>query len=789
MWLCVTLSPETGYFRYPITMLSRECNEKNQRCDLRHMLLFSALTMLIRKVNLMFIVANERSTVSGDKNTSDSPQCAFFSITDLIDIGEKVDTQSILSSIEGTQNNPADIEIQKLIAESLLQISKGKYAEALTTANEALTQTADPGLEMQHVDVLLCKADALEYLGRRAESQAALSESLELLVGIGEERHKEIDARKAIIYLYEGVLLVDHGKHDEAMVKFEGSMQVAKKLGITKTVASAYNGLGNVEFRRGDLDAAQNHYLESLQLRKELGHNRTIAGSQNNLGLIYESRGDLNRALECFEECLLLNQKLGNERVVGFVSQNIGNIYLARGELSPAMQYYMRNLIISEQAGHLQDVADCRNNIALIHLSKGELDLALEELERSLAAREQHGNKQDLAASYQNIGSVYHSKGEYTLAQQYLTRALTIHEMFKNELNLAGIRFALLDLAIDMKETQKAQDHLRRIQEIEQKRDNLVLTQMTRLGQGQLLKNSKRSVQRAKAQEIFQSISDEEVLEYEFTVAAMLNLCELLFFELKSSGSEEALQEVKELLDRLLTLAKTQNSFRLLSETYLLLSRLALIELDIDLATSLLTQALTIAEEKGLVRLQVKIENQKEEFKKRIATWNEFIVRDKSLAERMELLELDAAINRMVKKGSKAEDAEGDEEGVMILILSGESGVSLFAEPFVTEQKVDEQLVGGFISAIDTFSRHTFAVSGSIERIKHRDYTLIMKQTDSLVFCYVFRGSSYSALQKLEAFMGQVRSSMQAWDALTVHAPRLSSEDENAIRECVGDIF
>jgi hypothetical protein len=91
---------------------------------------------------------------------------------------------------------------------------------------------------------------------------------------------------------------------------------------------------------------------------------------------------------------------------------------------------------------------------------------------------------------------------------------------------------------------------------------------------------------------------------------------------------------------------------------------------------------------------------------------------------------------------------------------------------------LDHILISGFISAINTaltnFMMEAFDNEISdlkdkhlpVERIKYKDYTLVMEFNDPLLFCYVFKGESYSAMQKLDRFIANAHGSTKIWESL-----------------------
>ncbi|MFX1251755.1 MAG: hypothetical protein ACFFCZ_09120, partial [Promethearchaeota archaeon] len=104
-----------------------------------------------------------------------------------------------------------------------------------------------------------------------------------------------------------------------------------------------------------------------------------------------------------------------------------------------------------------------------------------------------------------------------------------------------------------------------------------------------------------------------------------------------------------------------------------------------------------------------------------------------------------------------------EEKPIMFLILSG-SGLCRFSKTFLPESEVNDQLIGGFLTAIQGFSSEIFAQS--IDRVKMEKYTLLMKSEEPFLMCYVFQGQSYTAQQKLSRFTNNIMNAISMWQAL-----------------------
>ena len=108
------------------------------------------------------------------------------------------------------------------------------------------------------------------------------------------------------------------------------------------------------------------------------------------------------------------------------------------------------------------------------------------------------------------------------------------------------------------------------------------------------------------------------------------------------------------------------------------------------------------------------------------------------------------------------------EEPILLLMIA-DSGLSLFSKAFTkndTSSEIDEQLLSGFLSAINNFSDRVF--SRNLNRARLGEFNLVMQPVDGKVMmCYIFKGSTYLALQKIGKFINSVQENAFLWTQLT----------------------
>ncbi|MFX0066458.1 MAG: tetratricopeptide repeat protein [Candidatus Hermodarchaeota archaeon] len=535
----------------------------------------------------------------------------------------------------------------------------GKYQEVL----DYLAQKEEQGeitflSEDERITCRYYQSRSLECLGRLEEAlQVTTADRADLVT----PQDKSLPLALLVAQLYA---LFRLGQLDEALVTSKQGKTIIAELTTDERstgaswIASFEHIMGNIYSQKDELDTALEYYERSLTVREMLDNPQDLADSLKNIGIIYYQKGEMDTALEYYEQGLALFETIGNSQGIGHSLNNIGNVHLQKGELDTALEYHERSLAIYETIGNPQDIAHSLNNIGEIYRTKGELDTALEYHERSLAIREMLGNPQDIAASLNNIGEINHRKGELDTARNYLQRSVDLFETIGNDIYTTEPLFYLILLTLDQQEQPQAQTYLDQLQQLQARTPNKKIHLLSRLAEALVLKQSPRMTQKSQAQMILEEITNEDIIDFERTALALVHLCDLLLFELKTSGQPEVLQEVNALTQRLLESAKQQHSYWLLTETYVLQSRLALLDLDFQRGQRLLDQAQLLAEEKGLQRLAIKISSEQDQFQVQLAQWEQLLARQAPLKERLELAQLETQLMRMVQKQVKISEKE-----------------------------------------------------------------------------------------------------------------------------------
>jgi tetratricopeptide (TPR) repeat protein len=465
------------------------------------------------------------------------------------------------------------------------------------------------------------------------------------------------------------------------------------------------------------------------------------------------------------------------------------------GRLDIGLKYYHKSLNLIEKidpSSHFK--IPNLIGMAYAYLEKGELKLALDYSEKALSLipqGESFGLMVRKAVIYRCKGILYLQQGDLNRALEYFMYDLEIQKKIKN---IRGLKYAYFNIALvlqDKNDFNQAQSYLEQLKEINEKYEPREGYFMYQLVHALILKNSSRLRDRVEAEKILKQIVEARASLYDFLVInlALIYLCDWYFEEFRLSNQMDILDDIQPLIDQLQRNAKHYNSYILLASVKLFQAKLALLQINMVDARKLFNEAQNIAEEHGLQLLAGDISKEHDRLLEELKLWESFKKTQASVSERLKLASVDEVLERM--KGRRAiEPLESSEEQPVSLLIFIKSTVLLFSYPFIDEWKQEEDLFGSFLSAFSKFSDE-FRSQG-LDRAKFGEYTLLLQPLDSFLICYLFRGQTYSAKQKINFFSEALIKDTHTIEALksaVINRKIIDASDNPHIEELIVKSF
>ena len=206
--------------------------------------------------------------------------------------------------------------------------------------------------------------------------------------------------------------------------------------------------------------------------------------------------------------------------------------------------------------------------MAIIHQVKGELERSIELSKQGLTVFNNINNKHMVAKILSNMGEVYRQRGESDRALECLEQALALTYERGNQRDITEVLDYLIQILIDKGDLERAQQYLHRYEHLNNQFKDKELNLVFLLNKTLILKKSSRTRKKVEAEVILTQILEDEDSNFELILTALINLCELLFTELRMTNDLEVLEEISPLIARLLDITEKRARTRFYAKLY-----------------------------------------------------------------------------------------------------------------------------------------------------------------------------------------------------------------------------
>jgi len=541
-------------------------------------------------------------------------------------------------------------------------------------------------------------------------------------------------------------------------------------------------------FFRMESNKALEIALQSKKLIEKFGKQLDIAGNLFLLGNIYLQLGKYDKGLESALKSLEIQEELQDRAGIASSLSLVGEVYNYKGQLDRSIEFFNRSLAMKE-INPITKVNALRN-LGLIYFLKGELQKALKPNEDGAKIAKELKLYVPYAIMIFQLGYIFMFETDYDKAEEYFNNSLEVCKNIKYSFYIGWNLYGLINLKITIGAIEEAHAYLENMKELATRnKKSKTVNSMYVLAKGTVLKESNRSIDRAEAEKSFKLILEDRnsnPIIYQFT---LWHLSELFIEELGISNDSRILDELNPLIVRSLNLAEKLHSYLQQCGMKLMQAKLALVQLKFDDSKKLLSQAQSLAETHKLQYFAQKISSEHDLLLEQQDIWDRLKESNAPMSDRIKLAAFDGIIKRMQGiRGLKTPELE-EEQPVLLLIIA-EGGVLTFSYPFKAEKKFDDELFGGFITAFKSFSSEFF--SKGLDRAKFGDDIMLMDTLGSFSICYLFKGQSYPAKQKLTKFTERIQdttSILQTLEKFYKTSQVAELKDLPQIENLIKDIF
>lgn len=721
-------------------------------------------------------------------------------VEQLISYGEYKKALDLLNATEKKKQLSDDEILLKKYIQIFIHLDEGEFQKGRDIADDLLVDSIKKNNILRSIDAYIGKTENTICLGFYEESSELIQKGLDLLLNIKNKSSREYKYRKAYIKFLKARISQDTHDIIKAIKFFKESYEIRKeiddKFGLLYTLLNWGVSMSAI----GDFIKGEKYLNKSLKLAKELNNNIGIIWIWIYTGWIKYHIGELDTALSLANKCLSFYEPKNYDYTSTHCLDLLGNCYLAKGNLKKALFYFEKNLELRLKKGYKNQIAQSYYSIGKVYRQKGELKRSLAYYNKVLKSTEIKEDPIAKPTYLSTIGKIYGELGDFQKAKKYLLEAydvlqkrkIVVYRYLNFDISIAKTIHYIIDLSVNNNDLEDMNYYLEELHKLSNQFPNLKqIRQLYRLDQAIILKSSSRLMDKMEAWTIFKGIAEEDTNDHEISIEAMTNLCELLIYELEVTGNNELLKEIEELSNNLLKISKSQYLYHVMVETYFFKAKISLLKLNIDNARLLLTKAQKIARDHDLFRLAQKMSSEHDSLLANLDQWDDLIIKKIPLQERVNYSRHEFLFSKMIR--SKIDKLPNTKDiPVYFVILYPYDGRCLYSKAFEDITIDDGNLIASFISAINLFGKEALSSTGSIDRIRHGDYLIILQSKKDFLFGYVFKGQSYSAKAKLDKFIENLWKKTDNFHILDLSIKshlEIPEETRNFIENLVNEII
>jgi len=328
--------------------------------------------------------------------------------------------EAALDLIQTVSSREAEQEPRLLRLRGRAMARLGRSREALKLLDEALRSYRAKRDGEGATRTLFDLAGVHAQLEEHAEA-LNLALQCEYAINASELIDRTFELRVMEFIASIAVTLGDFGAAD---LRTERARALAEDVSDPRTLAGLYENLTVTRQRQGDLEGALLYARRSLEAYERLRDRRAIGSAWNTMGWVYVRRGQVGRAREALERAGEIATSIGDGRLMAYVLQTRAELELARGNADEARRMAEASIAHPEASSRGRAISQLVRAQALAATKATDAAVAA-AFRASFEALEAHGRRQ-LARAYQAHFEAMIARGRLKEAAESARHALEL---------------------------------------------------------------------------------------------------------------------------------------------------------------------------------------------------------------------------------------------------------------------------------------------------------------------------------------------------------------------------
>lgn len=242
----------------------------------------------------------------------------------------------------------------------------------------------------------------------------------------------------------------------EAKKKYNLGLELLRRAGKRKEMATAYQQLGYLACEERDFQEAKRNYLETLKIDQEFNDRYCQAGTYHNLGNVELEERNWKEAKRNYFKALNIYREFNDKHSQAGVYHQLGTVFEKEENWKEAKQSYQEALKIKTKYNDKYGQASTIYQLGMVTFNERDWQEAKRNYIESLRICQQFNDRYSQARIYHQLGRVAQEEGDWREAKRCYMKALKIKKEFNDKYNQASTYHQLGWLAEEERDLQAA---------------------------------------------------------------------------------------------------------------------------------------------------------------------------------------------------------------------------------------------------------------------------------------------------------------------------------------------
>lgn len=318
----------------------------------------------------------------------------------------------------------------QVVSKSLMNIgtalgAQGEWDKAIQFYHQSLEIEKRGGNSPNIAECLMNIGDAFFALEKVENARDYYLQSLEL--------YGEYDRNRARMLLHIGLALFTEGNWKKAIQYYKQSLELFKEMDDLDGISKCFANLG-IAFRNvGKWEEAIQYYKQSLEIDQKLSDQLGSATCLMNIGIALEALGKVKEAIEHYQRSLASFKSIGNDKGIATCLLNLGNAFEILEKWENAVEFYEKSIELFENLGDKSSVSKSLTNIGIALRNLGRWDEAIKKYHESMSWFESLNDQAAISKCLLDLGVAYHSVGKWDEALKYYQKSRKLFQILGDE--------------------------------------------------------------------------------------------------------------------------------------------------------------------------------------------------------------------------------------------------------------------------------------------------------------------------------------------------------------------